>query len=527
MEKHIISGNYFPTLLSHYLAGRASLQNLYAYAPTLAGLGDAVQNRVFSGCSRQTLVQVLENQSKILGKIPAQAKANITALASSNTFTVTTGHQICLLTGPLYFVYKIASVIKLCRQLSAAYPQYNFVPVYWAATEDHDFEEIRSVFLNGKTHTWQTQASGATGEISTQDIQEFFTGLEAEHGEKLSFSSIYQTLKNAWISQPNLSAAIRRAVYDLFGAQGIVCIDANEAAFKKDFSGLLHKELFDQFSYPLLNQTAELLRNLGYKTQIEPRPINLFYLRPGLRERIVFENGSWSVLNTDIRFNKTELESELSEHPERFSPNVALRPLYQEFILPNIAYLGGPAELSYWLQFKEMFSAAGVPFPVLIPRDGFAFLPRQDFKRFLSLGFSAEQLLASPIQNLKTYVASHIGAELSTENEIREINRLFAELKNRYAAQLGQALPAFAASEKKLSNELHKLHKKALRMAARKETETASFLQSVHSRLFPGGTLSERKESIIEYAGLLGSSPAETLIELADPLQPGLKLITY
>jgi len=527
MEKHIISGNYFPTLLRNYLAGDASLQNLYDYPPTLAGLGDAAQNRQFPSKSREALVQVLENQSKALGKIPTQAKANISSLASSDTFTVTTGHQICLLTGPLYFVYKIASVIKLCRQLSAAYPQYNFVPVYWAASEDHDFEEIRSVFLNGKTHTWQTQASGSTGEISTQDIQEFFTGLEAEYGEKLSFSSIYQTLKNAWISQPNLSAAIRRAVYDLFGAQGIVCIDANEAAFKKDFSGLLHKELFDQFSYPLLNQTAELLRNLGYKTQIEPRPINLFYLRPGLRERIVFENGSWSVLNSDIRFNKTELESELSEHPERFSPNVALRPLYQEFILPNIAYLGGPAELSYWLQFKEMFSAAGVAFPVLIPRDGFAFLPQQDFKRFLSLGFSPEQLLATAEQNLKAYVQSNIGAALHTEAEIQAINQVFADLKNRYAAQLGQALPAFAASEKKISNELHKLHKKALRMAARKETETASFLQSVHSRLFPGGTLSERKESIIEYAGLLGSSPAETLIELADPLQPGLKLITY
>jgi bacillithiol biosynthesis cysteine-adding enzyme BshC len=527
MKKHILTGSYFSPLIKDYLADKDMLRPFYSFPFRMEGFEKALRDRQFSTEKRTTLISILRKQSQALGKLPQEVSDNIESLSKENTFTVTTGHQIGLLAGPLYFVYKIASAIKLARELNARFPDNHFVPVYWAATEDHDFDEIRSVFLNGKTYTWNTVASGATGAISTQGIEAFFAELESAEGEKLSFNRIYQIFKKAWTSQPDLSSAVRRAVYDLFGKQGIVCIDAREKDLKQSFSVVIRKELFHQFSYPLIQETGKALRNLGYKTQVEPRNINLFYLRKNLRERIVLEQNTWQVLHTDIRFTADELEKEITGYPERFSPNVVLRPLYQEYILPNIAYVGGAAEISYWLQLRQVFVAAHVDFPVPVLRDGFAFLPEKEAERFLALGLPIENLLKTPAENLKTYVQSIQGNNLSVQSEIKAIHTLIEELKRRYAGILSQPPDFFGASEHKLTKELKKLEKKALRSAARNEKETAAFLQSVYNKLFPGGVLSERKESIIEYWGLLGESPMEKLVELCEPLNPGLKLINY
>ncbi|MCG9911947.1 MAG: bacillithiol biosynthesis cysteine-adding enzyme BshC [Flavobacteriales bacterium] len=527
MKKHILTGSYFSPLIKDYLADKDMLHPFYSFPFRMEGFENAHSNRQFSIEKRATLVSTLRKQSEELGKLPQEVLANIESLSKENTFTVTTGHQIGLLAGPLYFVYKIASAIKLAQELNARFPDKHFVPVYWAATEDHDFEEIRSVFLNGKTYAWNTGASGATGAISTQGIEAFFAEMESTEGEKLSFNRIYQIFKKAWTSQPDLSSAVRRAVYDLFGKQGIVCVDAQEKDLKQSFSDVIRKELFHQFSNPLVQETGETLRNLGYKTQVEPREINLFYLQKNIRERIVFEQNTWQVLHTDIRFTADELEKEITDYPERFSPNVVLRPLYQECILPNIAYVGGAAEIMYWMQLKQVFIAAHVDFPVLVPRDGFAFLPEKEVERFLALGLPIENLLKTPAENLKTYVQSMQGNNLSVQSEIKAIQTLIEELKQRYAGVLSQPLDFFSATEHKLTKELEKLEKKALRSAARNENETAGFLQSVHKKLYPGGILSERKESIIAYWGLLGDSPIEKLVELCEPLNPGLKLIIY
>lgn len=529
MEHRTITDTYFSPLVKDYLAGNEKLSPFYAYPLRLEAFSTAITKRRFSPEARERLVNVLNEQYKGLGKIQAAVKENIAALNQANTFTVTTGHQICLMTGPLYFIFKIASAIKLARQLQEAYPAYTFVPVYWAATEDHDFEEIRSVFLNGHTYTWEPPqpVAGATGRIATEGLADFFAGLETAEGEKLSYNSLYQTFKKAWTEQPNLSAAVRKAVHDLFGHLGVVSIDADDARFKQACSGWLGRELKEGFSQEAVKKTTAALHDAGYKPQIEPREINLFYLNNGLRERIIREGNVWLVNNTDIRFTETELDTELQQHPERFSPNVVLRPLYQEAILPNLAYIGGPAEIAYWLQLKGVFDAAEIDFPVLVPRDGFLFATQQDVERFLSLGFTADDMLRKAEANLRAYVERTHGKKLSVQHEKQVLYELFTNLKKRYAEADNHAEKSFAAVETKLKKELSKLEKKAKKFAGRKEEVTASFLQSVHEKWFPGGTLAERKNSILEFWGILGSTPAETLVEQANPLDPGLKVIAF
>lgn len=529
METHIITDTYFSPIVKDYLRGNEKLAPLYSRPLHIDSFAEAAPQRRFLPEARTRLVEVLDGQYQGLGKIHPAVKENLAALQQPETFTVTTGHQICLMTGPLYFVFKIASAVKLARQLQAAYPQYRFVPVYWAATEDHDFEEIRSLFLNGHTYAWEPPqpVSGATGRISTEGLADFFAELETAEGEKLAYNSLYQTLKKAWTGQPDLSAAIRKAVHDLFGHLGVVSVDADDARFKKACSGWIGRELKEGFSHTAVRETGKILHGAGYKPQIEPREINLFYLADGLRERIIREGDVWLVNHTDIRFTEAELDLELKQHPERFSPNVVLRPLYQEAILPNLAYIGGPAEIAYWLQLKGVFDAADVDFPVLVPRDGFLFTAERDVERFLSLGFTPDDMLRKAETNLRAYVERTHGEKLSVKHEKQVLYELFTNLKQRYAASDNHAVASFSAVETKLKKELSKLEKKAKKFAGRQEETTASFLHSVHEKWFPGGTLAERKNSILEFWGLLGNAPAEALVERADPLRPGLKIVPY
>jgi len=530
MEKHTIFNTYFSPLVKDYLGGNESLHDFYSFPFSMDGFRQAILQRQFSSTQRTTLVTVLEEQSRLLGKTHAAVKENISALSNEKTFTITTGHQICLMTGPLYFVFKIASAIKLTQQLQAEFPEYKFVPVYWAATEDHDFEEIQSVFLNNNKYTWQPKqtVSGATGRISTEGISDFFAELETAEGEKLSYNKIYQVFKKAWTEQPNLSAAIRKAVHDLFGHLGIVGIDADDVRFKSSCKEWIRQELKDSFSFSAVRENTENLQNAGYKTQIEPREINLFYLKDNIRERIIkLDDGSWAVNNTELRFSETELDEELENHPERFSPNVVLRPLYQEAILPNISYIGGPAEIAYWLQLKKVFDTTGTDFPVLVPRDGFLFAAEKDIKRFFELGFTADDMLRSAETNLRNFVERTHGEKLSVNEEKRLLYEIFANLKQRYSLADNNAEKSFSAIETKLKKELSKLEKKAKKFAGKKDSETSAFLLSVHEKWFPGGTLAERKDSIIEYWGILGPQPAEALVEKANPLEAGLKIIPY
>lgn len=531
MEKNVIFDSYFSPLVKDYLRGNDKLTPFYTYTPNITGLQKAMENRRFTEAQRHLLVNVLTEQAQPLGKIHQAVKENITALSLADTYTVTTGHQICLLTGPLYFIFKIASAIKLAQQLQAQFPDKKFVPVYWAATEDHDFEEIQSVFINGKKYTWTPPepVGGATGKISTHGLDTFFSELESAEGEKLSYNKVYQVFKKAWTGQPNLSAAVRRAVYDLFGHLGIVCIDADDARLKASCTDWLRKELTEQFSFHAVKETTARLQDAGYKPQIEPREVNLFLLGDGTRERIVKHEGSPSfTLSPSIEIIDEEaLLSELQQHPEKFSPNVVLRPLYQEAILPNLAYIGGPAEIAYWLQLKGVFTATDIDFPVLIPRDGFLFAAEKDVNRMLELGFSLDDMLRDAYVNLRHFIDRTQGESLSVEEERKLLVQLFSALKQRYLKTDNHVVASFSAVEKKLEKELIKLEKKAKKFAGKKDEETASFLKSAHANWFPGGTLAERKESIIEFWGILGTDPAEALVEKANPLEPGLKVIEY
>jgi len=296
-------------------------------------------------------------------------RQNIELLHHENTFTITTSHQLNLFTGPLYFLYKIISVINLTNELKAAYPENNFVPVYWMATEDHDFDEINYFNFKGKKVQWSRQASGAVGRLNTEDLDKVLDVFTANLGFGANSNGIKKLFKCAYLDHKNLADATRFLANELFGIYGLVIVDADDRDLKSLFAPYVKKELTEQTSFTKVSETNEKINSLGFNVQVNPREINLFYLKEDLRERIVEQNGTYFVNDTDISFTKSELLAELEKHPERFSPNVIMRPLYQEVILPNLCYIGGGGELAYWFQLKSYFKAVNVPFPMLLLRN--------------------------------------------------------------------------------------------------------------------------------------------------------------
>ncbi len=529
MNQPLIYHNYFSPAVKDYLEGNESLKAFYSHSPTLEGLKLAAENRKWDSSAAKTLSAVLREQYQALGKTGKSVMEAIEALKKGNAITLTTGHQINLMTGPLYTVFKIASTIKLARILQQEFPEKKIIPVYWAATEDHDFEEIRSVFINGNTYTWEPPfpVSGAVGRISTQGLHDFFSQIEKNEGEKITLNRVFQTFKKAWTEQPTLSLAMRKAVHELFGSEGLICLDPDDARLKRLASSVFEQELFEKKSHPLIRNRSELLQDLGHKPPVEPREINLFYLKEHFRERIISEDNQWKVLNTEISFSAEELKTELKEHPERFSPNVVMRPVYQELILPNIAYIGGPTEILYWLQLGSAFEAFGVPYPVLVPRDGFLPLPKDLYESFRKFGFSDEDLLVPAQRLLERYVRERMGEKLSTEKETKAIQALFLELKERFSDVGPQAADTFGASEKKIIREIEKLSAKALKLAMKKEKDMKNFLEKRDRLVQPGGVPAERKNNPTEFLGAWGPDSINQLIETCRPLEPGMKIITY
>src|SRR5690606_7900716 len=370
---------------------------------------------------------VLQSQYKEI-ELSDQTADNITALEDSNTFTVVTGHQLNLFTGPLYFLYKIVSTVNLCKQLTKQYPGNSFVPVYWMASEDHDFEEINFFNFNGKKFQWQgpgtIEQGGAVGAYPTQGLDSVLELFASELGKGIQAQVLVDLFRKAYIEHDNLTDATRYLVNELFSDQGLVILDASDLELKRLFIPQMRQELFEPTSQTTVEKTISELNQVdpSYKIQVNPRAINLFYLDKGSRERIVETETGYGVNNTNINWSHQELEEHLNNFPDRFSPNVMTRPLYQEVILPNLCYIGGGGELAYWLELKGFFNAQKVPFPMLLLRNSALIISQKQSDKLEKLNISTKQLFLdkNSFINSKIREISNIDIDFSAQKKFLE-----------------------------------------------------------------------------------------------------------
>lgn len=480
--------NYFSPIFLDYIDGKDALLPFYQYTPQVSSFKEAIAHRTFGPERRRLLHKVLTEQYKDLPTIQAVGD-NMERLKLPNTFTITTGHQLNIFTGPLYFIYKIVTAINTCKILADEYPEFNFVPVYWMASEDHDFEEINHFSLFGKTYTWETDQQGPVGRFDTSSIQAL---LEAMPERVPLFEEAYKKHKT-------LAAATRAYVHELFGKEGLIVLDADHPELKESFKHVVKDDILHHRANEIVTACNEALAQNQYKSQIFPREINFFYMENGLRERIVENEGRFEVLNTDLSFSKEEIEAMVDNSPEKFSPNVVLRPLYEEMVLPNLAYIGGPAEMAYWLQLKGVFEQYDTPFPVLIPRNFALIINRNSCHKLEKLGISPAELFM-PYHELKQkYIDENTENGYHLDEEKAALETLFEKVKER-AAKKDKSLEGFVGAEAtKALKSMDNISKRLQRAEERNQEVALKQLEGLKDKLFPGGGLQERTENMLNF----------------------------
>lgn len=513
----------FSKLVLDYVNDETFLKSFYSFRPDIEGLKQAVDARNYKG-NRAELVQVLTEQYQNV-KTNKAVKHNISLLADPNTFTVTTGHQLNLFTGPLYFIYKIVTTINLALELKIAFPEKNFVPIYWMATEDHDFEEINHVNVDEKNISWIQQTNGATGRLSTKNVAAAVLAYKGYLGISKNGKKLGKLVENAYLNNDNLADATRVLVNGLFEHYGLVIINADDITLKQQFSSIIEQDIIGQHSSHLTEKTNTELLEKGYKTQVNGREINFFYLKENLRERIIEENGKYLVNHTEISFSKEQLIAEIKNHPERFSPNVIMRPLYQEVILPNIAYIGGGAEVSYWLQLKANFDYYQTDFPVLLLRNSALVVDKRSAENLKKLGFRLADIFLPTSELQKIWISKNSDANLSLNSEFNHIEKVFDQIKNN-ANKIDKTLERAAeAAKTKTQHLLGNLEKKFLRAEKRKHAVSLAQIENVKNRLFPTGVLQERVLNIAPMYVNYGEDFLSSLIENFQPLGGDFTLI--
>jgi len=480
----------FSPFFLDYISQKESLKNFYHRFPESQNFKDQIAEKSisFPQANRDILFKTLNRQYEGI-KISEQVAGNIKSLADLKTFTVTTGHQLNIFTGPLYFIYKIVTVINTCKTLKAKYPEFNFVPVYWMASEDHDYDEIKSFRLHSKKYSWKTDQIGAVGRFDPKSLSKLAEELPGD-------VSIF---KNAYSKNKTLAAATRNYVNELFGKEGLIVVDGDERELKKLFTKVIHDDLFEHTSKKLVEEKNQQLEALGYHPQVFARDINFFYLDKDIRQRIEQNENGFAVVDTALNFSTKEIEVLIANEPEKFSPNVILRPLYQEIILPNLAYAGGPAEVVYWLQLKSVFDYFKVPFPILMPRNFAAVMDEPVQRKFEKTGLELKDFFEEKNFLFNHWITKNSNANLSLGNELKEAEAIFKKVKEQ-ASAIDPTLNQHAdAQTKRLAQALEVIEKKMLRAEKRKQADKLRQTEAVKDFLFPNGSPQERTDNFLNF----------------------------
>lgn len=518
----------FSKLFLDYINGDEGLREFYTYEPKIEAFKQVIDDKSKENTNRTLLVHVLKEQYEKVTNSELQ-KSTINLLLKKNTFTVCTGHQLCLFTGPLYFIYKIISTINLAENLKKNYPEYNFIPVYWMAGEDHDFEEIRGINLFGKKILWDNvNAKGAVGNLNTASLSSVINELKEIIGDSQNSAELIQLFNDAYLQHSNLADATRYLVHQLFAEYGLIIVDGNDSRLKAEFSEIVKDDLFNNTNFKLVNQTISEFDKKGIKAQVNPREINFFYMIEEIRERIehsynpALEEGRrdvFNVLNTPITFSKTELLDELKKHPERFSPNVVLRPVYQQKILPNVAYIGGPGEIAYWLEYKRMFDHHKINFPVLIPRN-FALLIDAKTNHLLEkFEFKPADLFKDLDLLIKEFINKNAGENLSLKEQEKKISDVFADISAKATAVDITLKGTVEAELQKVLNSLKNIESKFIRSEKQKQETSINQIKKLKEKLFPEGSLQERYENMSPYYLKSGKQFIADLKESFEPFK--------
>ncbi len=515
------TGRFTPIVLD-YLDGAPLLTDHSIFRPDQEGLGAAMSARRFDPGMRARLSSALERQYAGVAITP-ETRANLDALKREGTLTVTTGHQLCLFTGPLYLPFKILNVIRLARELTTA--DRAVVPIFWMASEDHDRAEIDHAWMNGKKITWPSEGGGAAGKAKLTGIGAVLTELDPLLGAGAHADELRAMVSACYREEHTLAQATRLFINALFGRFGLVILDGDDADLKRAFAPIMQEELLNEVVKRTVDYANQKLEE-HYTVQAHARDINLFYLRDGARSRIVREDDRYRVLDVGPSFTLDELLAELQQHPERFSPNVLMRPLYQETILPNIAYVGGGGELAYWLQLRWLFQGMQLPMPALVLRTSATLLSAKDDARWKELGLEIGDLFADANELRARVATAQAGFSTDLSRERADLQEFFDRLGTRVRVVDPTLVGTVITSAQQAAKGLAHVEEKLVRAAKRQQETALQRIDSVLAHVFPEGMLHERRDNFMPWYCANGPTFFDELLAQLDPLDAQFSVLT-
>lgn len=476
-----------PQLIKDFLNGEICVESRFSTAHLHSKIIQKKES--FTSEQRSLLYSVVQEQMETL-ELSEKQKSNLDLLSQENTFCITTGHQLNLFTGPVFFIYKILQTIKLAAVCQNETQDFNIVPVFWMATEDHDFEEINHFRTENHFFEFFANSGGAVGRIQVENLS-FIAEFEKEFQNTVYGTELLLMMKRAYKAGRTLAEATKILVHELFAEYGLLIIDGDHPKLKGVLKNTFKKELLQNELFKSTQEQIKIFLDRYGKVQVNTREINLFYLTE-TRNRIERHGKVYKIVDTDLAFTEDEMLNELQNFPEKFSPNAVLRPVYQEMVLPNLAYIGGNAEIMYWLELPDYFKQVNIPFPFLVPRNSLLFLSEKTLLKGDKLEIPPEDYFKS-FAELSRFVAlqdSVIPAFLNEKEallkqQFQEISEIAAQtdvtFKNLVNAEQTRQLKSF-----------ERMRKRLLRAEKIKNQEKLDRLHHFYNSVHPGGNWQER-----------------------------------
>ncbi|HTQ64867.1 MAG TPA: bacillithiol biosynthesis cysteine-adding enzyme BshC [Puia sp.] len=493
---------YFSKIITDYLEQENFLRPFYQHPVSIEGIKSAIHARQQFKTDRKMLVDELKKQYAITGMNPAVSN-NLRCLLEDNCFTITTAHQPAIFTGPIYFIYKILHAIKLADYLNKELSDYRFVPVFFMGSEDADLEELGQIYLNHQKLVWDTNQKGAVGRMNPDGLEQMIDRIAGEYSIQPFGAELIRLMKDCYVNSDNIQSATFKLLNAIFAENGLIIVIPDNVNFKKQMVPVFKDDLFNHTPSILAKKAIEGLSS-QYEIQANPRDINLFYLKDDIRERIIQHDEMYKVIGTNLEFTRDQLNAELETHPERFSPNVILRGLFQETILPNLAFVGGGGETAYWLELKGIFDHYKVPFPILILRNSFLIVEKKWKEKFKRTGFGIKDIFKQEDELVNDLVRKESRNQLNLDKEIEDANNYYEKLKlisNPVDPTLTQYVEALKS---KAVKPIMDLEKKLLKAEKRKFEDQRMHIHSIKSSLFPMDGLQERIENFMPYYAAWG-----------------------
>ncbi len=465
--------------------------------------------------SRSEVARILTTQNRDF-HCGVKTLANIDALLNDNAVAVVTGQQVGLFTGPLYTIYKTITVLKLVDQLRELHPEYQFIPVFWLEGEDHDVEEVDSGSLVNKSNDLfklkypvaePGENVGPIGQLQfTDSIADVFR--EAEEGltESEFKGKVLELFRVAYQPGMTFNRAFVHLMNDLLEDSGLVFLDPHDPEFKKLLAPVFRTELEQtpKLCRLIIDQSAAVEKQ--YHAQVKPRPVNLFFFHNKGRYLIEPKGEGFGLKGTRKQFTRDELLGLVQDRPELFSPNVVLRPICQDVLLPTVAYVGGPGEISYFAQLKPLYAEFSIPEPIIYPRASISLVEEKVEKVLSRYNLELTEFFRDA-EFVKEKVAEQVsdvkleelfgGTDAAVHEALQSLGRGLSKIDKTL-------LGALETGTKKIDFQIETLRNKAIAAQKRQSEAALRQIEKASYHVFPYSNFQERELNILHFLNKYG-----------------------